>query len=340
MNKLLVKNKKFITRQWLMLIYVFIFQLGSAFIARSIAPLSVVVGNDLHLTSIEIGYFPAALFLGQSLISIPSGYLADRVHTRHMFYSIIAVLTCSFMIMAQLHTTIGIFICIVFAGFAYGATHPATNYSILHWFPQERRGIAMGLKQVAVTLGSMFGALLLLPLASSFGWRKTFMFVALCFLIITVIVTNRYRERHVHDKNSLSKNVFAIRQYKSLFRNERLFVITFVAFLLSGVQMIVNTFIVVYAIDYLHVSIFLAGTLLVLAEIGGSVGRLIWGIVSDNIFKSNRIVVLIIISIFVSVISLLIAYLPKNIPFILVASIVFILGIHSNGFNGIWMNAT
>ena len=84
-----------------------------------------------------------------------------------------------------------------------------------------------------------------------------------------------------------------------LFNNKALLLITFSAMLLSGSQMILNTFIVLYAYERLGISLILAGVLLGIAEIGGSVGRVCWGIISDNIFNGKRIIVLLLISILV-----------------------------------------
>src|SRR5699024_12210223 len=96
--------------------------------------------------------------------------------------------------------------------------------------------------------------------------------------------------------------------------------------MLSGSQMILNTFIILYAHHELQISLILAGSLLIIAEIGGSAGRIVWGIVSDKIFKGNRIIVLLFISIFVALTSSSISFLTENVLFYLLATIVFLFG--------------
>ncbi|WP_231746989.1 MFS transporter [Lentibacillus sp. JNUCC-1] len=109
--------------------------------------------------------------------------------------------------------------------------------------------------------------------------------------------------------------------------------------LLSGSQMIFNTYIVLFAYEFLEIGLISAGLLLVIAEVGGSFGRIIWGLVSDRLFDSKRIVIILIISIMVAGMGLLFAFLPAGISFWAMTPLTFVFGFCVSGFNGIWMNA-
>src|SRR5690625_2869589 len=85
---------------WKMLAYLFTIQLSIAFVARSIAPLGLLIGKDLQLTMSQIGMFPAALFLGQSLVSMPAGILTDKLGSRKMVLAITLVLSGTFLSMS------------------------------------------------------------------------------------------------------------------------------------------------------------------------------------------------------------------------------------------------
>src|SRR5690625_899126 len=83
-----------------MLIYLFIIQLIIAFMVSNIASLSLIIGEDLQLSMSQIGMFPAALFLGQSLVSMPAGVLTDKLGSRKMILLIVLALSGSFLIMS------------------------------------------------------------------------------------------------------------------------------------------------------------------------------------------------------------------------------------------------
>lgn len=326
-----------------MLIYLFIVQLLIAFVGRSIAPLGMIIGEDLHLSMSQIGMFPAALFLGQSLVSIPAGILTDRLGSKKMIFMIVFTLSGSFIFMSFSTSFIIILLLMVIAGFAYGSSHPTTNRGIIYWFDVKSRGTAMGIKQMGVTAGSALAALLLLPLAKSFSWQITFFVAALILLVVGFCIYILYKEpeQEMEEKsqaNSTTKNSFY--ELFLLLKHKSLMLITFSAMLLSGSQMILNTFIILFAYERLGISIILAGVLLGIAEIGGSVGRVAWGMISDRLFHGQRVIVLLLVSVLVAIDSIVVVLLPHGVSFYFVAFIIFTFGFSTSGFNGVWMNAT
>ena len=329
------------SRSWKMLVWLFVIQLVIAFVGRSIAPLGLVIGEDLNLTKAQIGMFPAALFLGQAIISIPSGLLTDRIGSRYMMLLITLVLGTTFLIMSVTSSFILLLLFIVFAGFAYGSSHPTTNRGVVYWFPQRMRGTAMGLKQMGVTVGSASAAIILLPIANNNGWQVAVLCAAVSLLVVGLFVFFVYKEPKDNKlDNNQTKDKISMNSIFRLFKHRVLVLITISAMLLSGSQMILNTFIILFAYERIGLTLILAGTLLVIAEIGGSLGRICWGMISDRIFKGKRIIVLFLISLIVASVTIIIAFLPEGTPYYALAVIVFIFGIGSSGFNGIWMNAT
>src|SRR5699024_5738119 len=115
-----------------MLIYLFTIQLLIAFVARSIAPLGLIIGEDLQLTMSQIGMFPAALFLGQSIISIPAGLLTDNIGSRKLIFLISIVLSVSFFAISFTSSFIVLLLFISISGFAYGAFHPTSSRVIIY----------------------------------------------------------------------------------------------------------------------------------------------------------------------------------------------------------------
>lgn len=322
---------------WEMLVYLFLIQLSIAFVGRSIAPLGAVIGEDLGLTMFQIGLFPAALFLGQSLISIPSGLLADKIGSKRMLVIIALTLSGSFYVISLASSFMIIFILIIVAGFSYGASHPSTNRGVNYWFDKKSRGTAMGIKQMGITLGSASAALLLLPLAVQLNWQTALVIASSFLLIIGMIFYFKYYEPAKSIQLNEEKVQFSTWK---LFTHKKLMLITISAMLLSGSQAILNTFIVLYAYNALGLSLVLAGVLLGIAEFGGALGRIGWGWLSDKVFLGKRIIILLIISMLVAVQSIITSLLPEGVPFYIVSAVVFIFGLSASGFNGIWMNAT
>src|SRR5699024_8892872 len=65
---------------------------------------------------------------------------------------------------------------------------------IILWFPIEKRGTAMGIKQMGVTFGSALAALLLLPVASAWGWRPAILAAGILLIIVGILSFHFFRE--------------------------------------------------------------------------------------------------------------------------------------------------
>ncbi len=326
---------------WKMLGWLLLIQTLVAFVGRSLAPLGLLIGEDLDLTKAQIGLLPAALFLGQSLVSMPAGLLADKIGSRKLLILLTGCLGSSFFLMTFTSSLIPLLAVVVIGGIGYGASHPATNRGIMFWFPAEKRGTAMGIKQMGVTFGSAMAALLLLPLAGYWGWRPTVLTASAILLAAGILTYFSYKEPVEKEANvSTGKKNNTLLNFKNLLKNKPLVFVSVSALILSAAQMILNTYLVLFSYERLGISLFLSGTLLVISEVGGSFGRIGWGVISDRLFKGERIIVLFIISLLAASVSVLVALLPASTPYTMMIPIAFLFGFSISGFNGIWMNAT
>lgn len=328
------------TVAWKMLLWLLIAQIMVAFVGRSLAPLTILIGADLSLSNVQIGMIPAALFLGQSLVAIPSGVLVDRIGSKKQLLATTICLSVSFgMIALSSHFYLLLF-AIAIGGGAYVAMHPTTNRGILYWFPQRRRGLAMGIKQMGITVGAALAALILLPLANDHGWRPVLIISSVILAFIGVTTTYYYRDPVIiEDKqSSLEKKTTITEQLKKVLQNKPLLLISMSAMGLQGAQLCLTTYIVIFAYGKLAFPLIMAGLLLVLAEIGGSIGRVAWGVISDTFFKGERMKIMLIVTVLTALCALSFSVLTVKTPLIVIIISVLLFGFCISGYNGIWMN--
>lgn len=325
---------------WKMLGILFIVQMLIALVGRSLAPFSPLFEEDLSLSKAQIGMLPAALFLGQALISVHAGYFVDRIGTKNMMIILSICLGTSFALLSLSAFYPLILFLIMIGGFGYGAMHPASNRGVILWFPIRRRGTAMGIKQMGITTGSAMAALILLPMATQWGWRPVLLFASILLIIIAAIAFKFYEDPlspKSKVKNHTSNNMLS--SVGLLLKNRLYLMVSTSAMALNGSQMILNTYIVLFTYEIHAIPLVSAGLLLVISEVGGSIGRIVWGIVSDIVFRGYRVIVLTIIAITSSLSALTLFLLPEGTAFGVFIPIVFIFGFCISGFNGIWMNA-
>jgi len=322
---------------WRMLIWLLIAQILIAFIGRGVSPLGVFIGESLQLTNAQIGMLPAALFFGQFVASIPFGVFVDRVGTRRLLLVLTLVLGISFSLVSFATPFWLVLVLMAIGGVGYGAYHPVSTRGILYWFDSLQRGTAMGIKQMGVTVGSALAAFLLVPLSEMFHWRPVLFVSSLVLIIGGLICYYYYRDAVVSMPKT--KNARISKQLLSMFAHRRLLLLTIGAMTLSASQMSLNTYLILYATNHLLVSIVFAGMLLVISEVGGSLGRVIWGMVSDRLFQGNRMIILCMIATISTLGFVTLATLSEGVNLVVLVLIIFVLGFCLAGYNGLWMNA-
>ncbi|WP_093131646.1 MFS transporter [Salinibacillus kushneri] len=323
-----------------MLFWLVLAQIMVAVIGRSLGPLSVLIEEDLSLTKAQVGLLPSALFLGQAISSIPTGFFADRFGSRPLLFIFTACLGISFFLMTIQNVYGLVLLIIVMGGIGYGGMHPTTNRGIIYWYSQNQRGTAMGIKQMGITFGSALSAILLLPLAETYGWRIVVSIACFGLIAAGVIAFLFYRDpvevKSVEKKKDTSENTFTA--IKAMMRHKPLLLISISAMGINGSQMTLNTYLVLFTHQQLGVNLVLAGFLLVISEVGGSLGRIGWGLISDRVFGGERLKVMGIIVIITLCASTIVAFLPVGTPYWLLVPLFFLFGLAVSGFNGIWMN--
>lgn len=327
-------EEQFIKKVKILTLWVIVGQLLTAFVGRSLSPLMIYIGSDLSLNKVQLGLLPTALFIGQFIGTLPIGFIVDKKSVRKVILIIMLVVGVSFLLFSWSNLFLVAFVAIMVAGIGYGGMHPSTNKAIVKMYPSAKVSLPMGLKQMSITLGSSGASLVLIPLAILFGWR-----VALSLAVILLIIFSLFLYRKLailEDMPSSSKpSKSIVSQIGSLIKNKRLLFTTGSAFLLMGIQVTFNTYLIIYLYEIKDWSIYSAGICLAISELGGAAGRVLWGVISDRLFHQNRWAVLILIT----VQSILLFYLLHSVASAaFIVLIVVSIGFSLSGFNGVWMN--
>ena len=136
------------------------------------------IREEYGLSLGEIGVLLAASWVGTTLTLLPWGLAADRFGERvaltvGMLGSALALVGAAFaQSFAQLVLLLGL------VGAAGAAANSASGRAVMHWFGPEERGFALGVRQTAIPVGGLVGALTLPLLADAGGTEAAFLFLA------------------------------------------------------------------------------------------------------------------------------------------------------------------
>jgi ACS family hexuronate transporter-like MFS transporter len=155
------------------------------------------VQPDLGLNNTQVGMLASALSLTWAISGFLIGRLSDRTGSRK---AIIVVATLAFSLCSFVSGIASSFLMLLGArllmGFAEGGVLPISQSLTAFEVSPERRGLAMGVMQNLGSnlLGSTAAPLLLVAIATAYGWRSAFFVAALPGLVLAAAIWLFVRE--------------------------------------------------------------------------------------------------------------------------------------------------
>lgn len=146
---------------------------------------------DLKLTNTEIGALAGVLAFAWAISGYAIGHLADKYGRRKLIILVsTAIFSFSSFITGIAWSFASLFVARLLMGLSEGAVMPVSQSLTSELVPETRRGLAMGAMQAfgSNLLGGMVAPLVLVGLASQFGWRATFYMTAVPGLICVGLV--------------------------------------------------------------------------------------------------------------------------------------------------------
>jgi MFS transporter, ACS family, hexuronate transporter len=253
----------------------------------AVAPLSPFLLDGLALSRVQVGLFLPAAYLGGMLFALPAGWLTERRGVRWPLVGGQA-LTGAMVVLAALAPDLGSALgCFFLGGLGFGVLNPATSKAIIDWFPPRERGRAMGVKQTGLTVGGIVSAAVLPSLAVTLGWRVALALAGAVSLVSALVIALFYRDPSTRSI-AASATPARFSDVGPFLRRPAVVVVFVCGLALSLLQSGVLGYFVLSLRDTFGVSVVDAGRLLALAHLGGAVGRLGWGVVSDRVFATRR----------------------------------------------------
>lgn len=153
--------------------------------------------KDIPLSNAQIGAIAALLALSWSISGYFVGWLSDRIGKRKPL--LVAAVIC-FSLASVLTGLAGSFAILLFArlimGLADGPVLPISQTLMALASSPERRGLNMGLMQNVLSnlLGSLVAPLVMVSIATAYGWRSAFYLTIIPGLIIAALIFFFVRE--------------------------------------------------------------------------------------------------------------------------------------------------
>lgn len=256
---------------------------GSVFVSTPAFLIPALQEQD-GLPLAQAGLLASAPTVGTAFTLIAWGALADRVGERWVITAGLAMTALAALgaVVVPGYVALGLFSLI--GGMASASCNAASGRLVVGWFPRSQRGLAMGIRQMAVPLGTAIAALTVPVLAAQYGIGAA-LTVPLALTALVAAACGLWIADPPHADASAADGRAANPYRASSF----LWRIHVVSVLLVVPQLTLSIFGLVWLITEIRLDSVLAGVLVSGAQIVGALGRIAVGVWSDRLGSRVRL---------------------------------------------------
>jgi MFS family permease len=271
-------------RRWSMLVIALGATLSANVFINGAAFLIPTLHTELGLDLAKSGLLSSMPSFGMVTTLIAWGYVVDRFGERIVLALGSALTAAAAFAAASVHSLVAVGAFLLLGGMAAASSNSASGRLVVGWFPPERRGLVMGIRQTAQPLGVGLGALVIPRLAESHGVSAALLFPAVVCAVSAVVCAVAIADpprppRHEADEADLAN------PYRG---SSMLWRIHAVSCLLVAPQILVWTFTLVWLMADRGWSAASAGAMVTAAQILGAGGRIAAGRWSDVVGSRLR----------------------------------------------------
>lgn len=310
----------------------------ASFASTAVAVLAPEIAADFAISPRLVGVFVGIVYVGSSFGSLLSGTFINRFGAIRV--SQVCVLFCAGGL-ATIAVLPGAWVALllivpVVIGIGYGPVTPASSQVLALTTPPSRMAFTFSLKQTGVPAGMALAGALLPLMALTFGWRATFIVVAIAGLIIAITaqpIRNLLDgDRQAGPKVSLGAPRTLLMK---VLRHRVLTKLALLGLVYTAAQLCVMSYLVVYLTESLHISLVSAGLALTALSLSGIFARIFWGAIADR-WVSPRVMLGLLGCASGSCAYLTAAFDASWSSTVLVITSIF-LGATAFGWNGVWL---
>ncbi|HWI81904.1 MFS transporter [Ramlibacter sp.] len=293
------------------------------------------VADAVGVSAVYIGLYIAVVYAGAMAASLASGaavarYGSIRVSQAGLLLCALGLVLCAVPTVAAM--AVGAFL----VGVGYGPVTPASSHLLARTTPAHRMSLVFSIKQTGVPVGGALAGAIVPGLQELVGWRNALLAVAaanaLCAFLAQPLRAGFDADR---DRARRLAMGHLLQPVQLVLSQPALRMLAGCSFVFSTAQLSLTTYLVTYLTDSLAYGLVAAGLLLSVSQVGGIVGRVLWGYVSDRWLGARRM--LAALSALMAATALATALLHQQLPSVLVLAVLLVFGASAIGWNGVYL---
>ena len=299
-----------------------------------------------RLTPAGMGLYVLCAYAGAVLGSLSAGALVDRwgaIRTSQW-----ALLLSAAGLVSAALVPDALMLAAVLLGMGYGPITPASSHVLIQTTPAKRLNLVFSIKQTGVPVGVALSGFCIPPLAIT-GWMWTLLILALACVVVAASAwpiqagLDAQTSQRINPAAPAGLSLrFLLRQLLEplavIFKHKKLRSLAAVSFVFSGIQISFTSYLVSFLTTGLAMTALAAGSLLALSQMGGVLGRIVWGYLSDHFIRPLSMLALL--SLVMALAALAtggLALWPGAMSSLMLAALMFVFGASASGWNGVFL---
>ncbi|MEO8158154.1 MAG: MFS transporter [Betaproteobacteria bacterium] len=298
--------------------------------------LATVAQTEIGLPASAVGIVTALIYLAATFTAFSAGNLINRFGAMRASQLSLVFCCAGVALMASANAWLVALGALVI-GTGYGVVTPSSSAILAERTPEGMRAFIFSLKQTGVPIGGAMAGILIPLLIAGFGWKQAALAAGLsCLALAIAVQPYRAGVDHAPHAPRPAAPLHFLEPMRLVMSHPGLRELALASFSYSGMQMCMGSFLVVFLVERVNLSVGAAGAALSIAMLAGSIGRILWGVAADN-WMSPRAVLgslgaIMALSAFVT------AAMGPSWPYALMLVVSFVFGASAIGWNGVYLS--
>jgi MFS family permease len=248
-------------------------------------PLLPLIRDEFALNYTQAGWLTSAFLLAYGVSQLPGGWLADRISPRLLVTIGISGVSLAGLMAGLAPNYLLLAASLIMLGLLGGGYHPSSAPLVSASIEPQKRGRALGLHQIGGTASYFLAPLIAVGIASSFGWRGSFILTAIPAIFLGIVLYVMLG-RLGFTRQSISNRKSPVqKETQEEMPGHRRRLISFITLSIVGKDLIVGviSFIPLFLVDHFGIDETRAGGLLFIVYLGGLWAGPLGGYLSDRL---------------------------------------------------------
>ncbi|MFT4020927.1 MAG: MFS transporter [Acinetobacter sp.] len=324
--------------RWVVLGVAVTAQTLASVVAQGVYILVPFFQSAFHLTQAQAGLTITAMNGGQILSMVLLGIAMDRYGERGVVtITMIAMGLTAISAATWSSSYYSLMFFLIMIGVWYASVQPGGTQAIMRWFPPHLRGVATGVRQAGLPLGTALAAIALPWLAVVYNWKIALYVQGLVGIVGGILFGIFHREDAGQLTSNQKAKISITELVKLLLKQPSCLAVLFAGITMAAFQHTFATHILLFLSKQLDVPLVAAAFFFAIAQGVGMAGRITLAGVSDKLWPGQRMRSLVWLMIACSCFIGAFLFLPAHPPVWMIVILFIFLGLFGIGWYPIWL---